>query len=1078
VIEPLVIRASAGTGKTYRLSLEFINLLLQYRTSFEEILVITFTRKATAEIRERIFTQLRNIIEDNEEGGKLKQSFRENINPNIEFNSEEIDFLKKTYATMITAKSQVKINTIDSFVNNVFTGIIAPFNNIQEFRIDNRINQEILPEIFDRILQAESLDSYKDIFLLSKSRNLDQFRNFVLEIIENRWLFNFIDPSQLKDLDIDSNRESAFNSYKELLNQFLNILHDEIINKAIPVDKLFQIQFLKAVQVFLKISELKKEDIKRELYNVLHDVNFLQENFNLLFSKNPWNGTRIKSDALKKIYPQLQSSLAEFLYYDKAIIEQLEIITLASNILQVYDEIKFRDRIFTHADISYYTFRYLYDPELSLIENNNVMNLFYEQLSYNIRFVLIDEFQDTSILQWSIIKPVLKELLSGEGQKDHGRIIIVGDEKQAIYGWRGGEKKLLTAFSDITGFGIEDDDLTTSYRSKPVLMQWLNKCFGSKSLGLSNNWQYSKIDTFKKNGGFVQLDLRNGELFSDNKEKLSKHDIYTEFVQQVLKVKLAEGSIDQKDTAILMRTNSELDKMAQVLDEAGIDYVLEASGSLFQHKAIQPLLDAISFLVFEDLYSLIKFLRSDLVLMYPDKIRDLLKVYKSCSSIKEFLDKETTYPFLKTLKKLRSTSSSILNTVKTLIEEMRFVEIYNTEIDLRNLLRFLEVAAEFEKTNHEYPVDLFGFLTYCRAVADKEDYSQIGQVISDSIRLLTIHKSKGLQFETVFALFNISSSVGRSRSGFKFYYDFSNDFNSLRDFAITYNYDKVLQLSNKSSLTDKVKKREYDDELNNIYVALTRAKNNLFLNLHYYKKGNIEKFFNDITPDSSLLKNFAKSLYSEFLPEIKESSPTSHHFSWGDISRDSSSDPQKNEFIPLLENKLGIFDRDSYIKADKKDFHKLKKEIIANRSIQIGNVVHEYLSHIEFDSIEARQTALKRTVTKFGTIFPKKMIQSIISGTETFIDKNSELFNNSIWDKAYNEFTLFEENGREYRVDRLLISETNRQILIIDYKTGHSYEQEQLDRYRQIIEELPIVKDQGFSVSAEFKEIVISKETL
>jgi len=1073
VNETLVIKASAGTGKTYRLSLEFINLLLQYRTSFEEILVITFTRKATAEIRERIFSQLKNIIENNDEGSALRQSFTEKINPEIKFNSEEIDFLTKTYTKMITAKSQVKINTIDSFVNNVFTGIIAPFNNIQEFRIDNRINQEILPEIFDRILQSESLEHYKGIFLRSKGRNLDQFRNFVLQIIENRWLFNFIDPSQLTDLDLEEASETAKNDYSVLLEEFLETLHNEINKRDLPVSNLLQSQFLKAVKIYIKAADLKRDDIRNVLFEVLNDGDFLQEHFNLLLSKNPWNGSRIRSKELKEIYPQLQASLSEFLFYDKAVIEQLEIITLASNILQVYDEIKFRDRIFTHSDISYYTFRYLYDPELSLIDQNNVMNLFYEQLSYNIRFVLIDEFQDTSILQWSIFKPVLKELISGQGQKDHSKIIIVGDEKQAIYGWRGGERKLLTSFSDIIGSEIREDDLTTSYRSKPRLMKWLNRCFGSEFLNYSQNWLYREIDAFKEDGGYVQLDLRNGDKFGDNPDKLSKYEIYKEFVGNILEKRLADGSIDKKDTAILMRTNSELEEMAQVLDEAGIDYVLEASGSLFKHKAIQPLLDIISFMIYDDLYSLIKFLRSDLVLMYPDKIRDLIKQFKSSSSILSFLDKESSYPFIKTIKKLRSASFSIVQTVKILIEELRFVEIFNTEIDLKNLLRFLEVAAEFERSNHEHPIDLTGFLTYCRAVAEKEEYSQIGQAFSDSIRLLTIHKSKGLQFETVFAVFNISSSTGRSGSSFKFYYDFSDNFTSLRDFAITYNYDKVVQLSHKNSLTEKVSKREFEDELNNIYVTLTRAKNNLFLYLHYYKKGDLDKLFKDITIESSLLKNFAKHLYSEFSKEITQVSPTSHHFSLGNISRDSRSEVEKNNFIPELENKLDLFDLNRSERSDKKDFHKLKKEIMENFSIQIGIIVHDYLSYIEFDSEESRQTAMKRTIAKYGSLFPTKMILNIISDADLFIDKNKILFSSSCWDKVFNEYTLFDINGKEHRVDRLLINETDKQILIIDYKTGHSYEQEQLDRYKEILDRLPVVRNEAYTIKTEFKEVEI-----
>ncbi|MFC1887606.1 UvrD-helicase domain-containing protein [Candidatus Cloacimonadota bacterium] len=1073
--ETLVIRASAGTGKTYRLSLEFINLLLKYRTSFEEILVITFTRKATAEIRERIFSQLKVILEDNEDSCDLRRTFREKINPEIEFNSEEMGFLRETYARMITAKSKVKISTIDSFVNNVFTGIIAPFNNIQEFSIDNKINQEILPEIFERILQPDRLEHYKDIFLKSKSRNLDQFRDFVLEIIENRWLFNFIDPSQLQELDLESHQEAAKNSFSELVMEFLHVLQDEINKKDKPVSDLLQKDFLKVTLNHLKLSELENADLENELFTAFMDEEFLQDNFSLLLSKNPWHGNRIRSNTLKEIYPQVQSSLSEFLYYDKAVIEQLEIITLASNILQVYDEIKFRDRIFTHSDISYYTFRYLYDPELSLIDKNNVMNLFYEQLSYNIRFILIDEFQDTSILQWSIIKPVLKELISGEGQKEHSSIIIVGDEKQAIYGWRGGERKLLTDFSTLIGSDILNDNLTTSYRSKPVLMHWLNRCFSSNLLDYSRNWQYSSIDTFKRTGGYVQLDLKNGDQFGDNPEKLPKYEIYKEFVDRILLKNLSKGSIDPKDTAILMRTNSELQEMARVLDEAGIDYVYETSGSLFQHKAVQPLLDVISFLVYDDLYSLIEFLRSDIILMYPDKIRDLIKEYKACDSINEFLDQNISYPFLKTLAKLRSTSLSVLQTVKILIEESNSVQIFCTEIDLRNLLRFLEIAAEFERKNHDYTVDLSGFLSYCRAIADKEEYSQIGQAISDSIRLLTIHKSKGLQFETVFAIFNISSSLGRSGSGFKFYYDFSDDFSSLQDFAITLNYDKVMQLSHKRELTDKVKTREFEDELNNIYVALTRAQNNLFLYMHYYKKGYINKFFNDITSESSLLKNFSKHLYSEFSEEINEISPTLLSCSWGEISKESTKKQEIKDHTPCFENKFRIFDPGLALEIPKKDFHKLRSEIINNRSIQVGNVVHEYLSHIEFDSPKARKIAYYRTLSKYGTLFTANDIDLIAEKAELFIDLNRYLFSKECWDKVFNEFSIFNNAGNEFRIDRLLINEADKQILIIDYKTGIYHKQEQLDRYKEIIKKIPIVKHSGYKVNSEFKEILINR---
>ncbi|MDP8201211.1 MAG: UvrD-helicase domain-containing protein, partial [Candidatus Tenebribacter burtonii] len=383
----LVIRASAGTGKTYRLSLEFINLLLKYRISFDEILVITFTKKATAEIRERIFLQLKDIVNNTAVGIELKQNIRKNINSEIQFNKEEMNFLQTVYQNMITNKSAVKISTIDSFVNTVFSGIIAPFHNITEFSIDNKNNNEILPEIYESILQDENLDKYKNIFLQAKRRNLDQFKKLILEIIENRWLFEFIDLSDLNEQDIESEKEQAYRKYKTNLQKFLDLLQNEIFNKVkpTPLENYFQKDFKESFLSSIDFATLETSNIAESLYDVFKDYELLSNNYKLIFDKKKklYHSGKLKNEELKILYSELQSNLADFLYFDKALTEQFNIISLAADVLHIYDEIKFRDKIFTYSDISYYTFRFLYDPQLSIVDKGNVLNVFYEQLSYN-----------------------------------------------------------------------------------------------------------------------------------------------------------------------------------------------------------------------------------------------------------------------------------------------------------------------------------------------------------------------------------------------------------------------------------------------------------------------------------------------------------------------------------------------------------------------------------------------------------------------------------------------------------------------------------------------------------------------
>lgn len=1066
---PLVIRASAGTGKTYRLSLEFINLLLKYRVSFDEILVITFTKKATAEIRERIFDQLKEIVSESKAGLNLIRNIQK-LNSNLKFDQEEMTFLQNVYQNMLTNKSSVRISTIDSFVNTIFSGIIAPYHNITEFRIDNKINTEILPEIYEFILLNDKLKIYQKIFLKAKRRNLETFNKFITNIIENRWIFEFIDLADFDEEMSIIHAEQAEKKYKLNLKTFLSVLQDEIINysKPVAITDLLQKNFSESISAVL--DSLHNNNFASILYDNLTNESYLDGNYKLLLDKNIWNGSRLRNPDLKDIFAEVQSNLANYLYYEKALDEQWKIIFLAADILQKYDEIKFRDRIFTHSDISYYTFRYLYDPQLSIVDQGNVLNLFYEQLSYNTRFVLIDEFQDTSILQWSIFQPMLKEISSGIGQKDYGRVIVVGDEKQAIYGWRGGERKLLTQFETILNEPVKYHSLEKSYRSKPILINWLNRLFGSDHLNIVPEWNYTKIDCDKAEGGFVQLDLLNTNV---NNEKLEKSEIYHEFIRDVLSPNLQQDKINPADTAILMRKNDELKIMASVLDEVGISYTFEISGSLFTHPAVKLLLFVLNFLVYEDIIELIKFLRSDLILMHPIDLKEVIKIYHNSKNLTEFLHNCNLHPCFSILQKLRNQHDSLLNLIKEILENFGVSKIFGSEIDLKNLQKLLEVAAEFERSNHEYSKDMPGFLQYCRALSEKEEYSQIGQSVSDSIKLMTIHKSKGLQFETVFAVSNVTGRSGSNNSGLNMYYEFAENFRSLQDFAFTFNYDKVLKKSQKKDLIDYVDKRDAGDELNNIYVALTRAKNNLFLYLHFDKKGGLGKLLKSIKAGDSVLKNITQTICREFENYLENISEEHHHLQFGSVSKHEENSLEtdiKNYILP------DFFKLDSLKAVEDKEIPNLQQfsiEFLQNKSVLIGNIVHEYLSHIQYFEASQLVIAKNKTISKYGSLMNFNHIQQIIEMINLFIKDNNSYFDRSRWDKVFNEFTIFDQFGKEARIDRLVVNTESKQILIIDYKTGSIYEKEQLDRYRQIIEKLPIVKKEDYRVETEYVKINI-----
>ncbi|MCD4795764.1 MAG: UvrD-helicase domain-containing protein, partial [Candidatus Cloacimonetes bacterium] len=1058
-MKPTIIRASAGTGKTYRLSLEFINLLLSQRVDFKEILVITFTKKATAEIRERIFEHLQNIVHNTEEAQEIIKGLK-TINPELKFDAKDIEFLKCTFQKMLTDKSEVNINTIDSFINAVFSGIIAPFHNIVNYQIDNNINDEYLPEIYQHILKDDNLKLYKNVFLEAKRRNLEQFNNFIKDVINYRWLFEFIDLSEFSEINIEKEKEKCFLAYKKILSEFLQLLSNEIkiyLDKKddkITWDKLIQKNYYELLKEQIDFNLLEVDNLHDWFFNWLTETAFIEENYTLLLNDNNlWNGGRIRNPELKPIFQEMQHELADFLFYEKALNEQFNIISLAAEILKIYDKIKFRDKIFTHSDISYYTFRYLYDKELSIIDNNNILNIFYEQLSYNTRFILIDEFQDTSILQWKIFQPLINETLSGEGQRSYGGLIVVGDEKQAIYGWRGGERRLLADFQELLNFEMQTDSLTTSYRSKPILMNRINRLFNSEFLNFINDWDYTNIDSFKKQDGFVQVHFRNREKIEGvQEEKLDRVHIYHEFVSETLLPLMKEGKITLQDTAILMRKNKELEEMATVLDEAGISYTLESSGSLFDHHAIKPILHILKFIVYEDPIELIKSLRSDIVLMHPKKLKQILNIYKNADDLDDFFQQTSDEHYLNSLQNIKSKRNSIVNIVKTIVEEFNFTKLFSSEIELKNIHRFLGIAIEFENTDHEHTIDLPGFLSYCRALKEKDEYSQLGQTYSDAIKLLTIHKSKGLQFETVFTLFDVTSRPGGNYTGLKLYYNFEDNFDDLEDFALTYNFDKILKKSNKKDLIKKVEKRNAGEELNNIYVAFTRAKNNLFIYLHYKKTGNLEKFIGDIKNESSVLKNVTKTVFNEFSDDMKSISDVHQIIEYGKITRDiSDKEIQKSASLPFAGKYMELFNWEDISEKEQENLHQIKKEFLENQSLLTGNIVHFYLSNIDYDNDQNRKVAFYRTIAKYGSLMHRHKIQEIIEKTNAFIRENSEFFSKENWDKIFNEYLVFDNFGKEFRIDRMMVNTQNKEILIIDYKTGTHYKEEQLDKYKEII---------------------------
>ena len=1113
-----VIRASAGTGKTYRLSLEYIGLLLKFRqmnVHFSEILVITFTKKATAEIRERIFSQLDVIVSGMEGGKELVNNLYDILG--IHLTKDDLVYLKAVYHEMLINKNQVQISTIDAFTHSIFKTIISPYLGLTTFEINNTTDKELLAEIYQYLLENEkNLEKIRDLFDRSNRRNIESYEKFITSLLNDRWIFHFIQESGLTGTDrcvpqkvIDSYLTAFRTCYYDILARFKDYLIEDHIEK--PISSVLK---KNAFELFFDNKNTELSSLGDGIKSKLENTDFILDNTDFfLKAETFWNGGQVlRKNAYKELAGELTlelqkaaESLADYLFYTQLRPEEEEIRQIAELVFQKYDEIKFRTKTFTYADISYYTFKYLYDPELSLLEQDFVSNDFYEYLSSAIRFILIDEFQDTSIIQFKILLPIIKEIVSGFGVKEYGGAIVVGDEKQSIYGWRGGERDLLIRMPDILG-EPEQVTLDTSYRSNPNLIHFVNAIFESDYLqkkfeegGIS--WTYAPIKAFKKDmDGCALTCFRNySNAKIDNNNISQKEDTLREFVEELVYPRIKEKKIVLKDTAILARKNSDLNYIASLLDDYGVNYILESSNSVLQHRVVKPIMFLYRFLVYRDIHDLLRFLRSDYVLMdgkdlkrvlieyrdLPDGNKLTLSLFQRLSDMDImakigkivydfFVGKENKPNEIPPVKK------DLLNFTKEILEDFNVLDIFALENDIMNLNLFLEIIAEFKQMKLDYAQNLKGFLEYCVDNESFESFQQVGLEDVDALNLMSIHKSKGLEFDNVFLYWDLSTRSGNSYGSLDTYTAYTQDYGKLADFSLIFNHNKILPISQHKHLSEQKDIKESIEVVNNFYVAMTRARSNLFLYLAYKKTGGLQGFLDAVSSEEnpSIAHLLTATLYQYYQNDSKLEEINPHH-AVGQVGLISKPPvvAKKDEKVDYsyIQKYMNV-DRSKWLTIDKKrlereEFLDFKSLYLKKKDIDKGNVVHYYLSLIKYASEEERLQAVSRTKSYYGNLFRQDELEKLFNIVDEFVYKNSLFYSPEKWTKVFTEYILFSPTGKEMRLDRVMVDEQNKEICVIDYKTGEIYEQEQLDDYIQTISSLPATKEQGYTVRGQFVEI-------
>lgn len=1109
-----VLKASAGTGKTYRLSMEYLNILLKHQYdpefSFKNILVITFTKKATAEIKSAVFERLHDILIERKED---KIIYLEKL-AERKLNEKDMQYLNHCYETMLIQKDHINISTIDSFINTIFKSLIAPIINISNYQVFEVNADDIYEKCFDLLLKrfpdADVISFMKRLQIRNKKDMIKYFQ----DLLTFRFLNYFIKADQLFKWDSSNADLRLKDTRKQMLaviSGYLDMFNQIVSGKS--TSDVLDSYLTSYIKGLLKLSSnIRYADFYQAYIEYLsvdeffeHDERFLTFLEKLKF----WDGRKIREKGNEDLYRYESDLLPIFrAYFNDAFLypEIDEILAFWDKFLLCYDEIKMNEKKFTFDDLLWYTYSHLFTEDHQLLSPQNqwVNNEFYEALCMNIQYVLIDEFQDTGIMQFNVFKPILAELLSGSGRFNETGIIIVGDEKQSIYEWRGGERSLLSQMTQYLNLQAPED-LKVCFRSNAGIIKLINTLFNTINYqhlfsSPDQQWFYdadilandqtspsgilTSLYQYKRQKGKSDLsddvpeespDLMDETEEEDKLQINTKINSYKSFVNDFVIPALHPDYYDQ--TAIIARTNEDLIAIEAELIKQNIPSFRQSSSSLFEHPAIVSIIALLRFIVYYDWKSLLILLRSDLFLISAQTLKNLADQIDafylnniSANDLISFLNQQTEYQKIKEISDnyhtsvSKNQSFSIVRFVDQIIQTLSVNAVFSEENQLKNLYQFMEICQDFDLHPAPFVHSCDGFLQYIEQLIEGMGQKQSAVKLNHAVELLTIHKSKGLTYHTVFVYQNISSSQFPKKS--LYFYQFSKQrIGQLSQWQITNKYRKAVLTFN-PDLKNQIKMKEHIEELNNTYVALTRAVQNLGIFIAMPELSEKKSFGSDRP-----LSIIASILFDEnsvnlientafVYPEIKEESQyQKFDFKGTHLLKSCCSDEEaKDQTNPDYE---AILDK---IKQRTKEFSE-------NRSALKGSVIHDYLSHILYNTVQEKQWAKLKTIQDYGNLLSLKEIEQMIDDADRFIDQHPETYSRQ-WDKVLNEYSIFTDQ-QTFRIDRLMMNSKEHVIKIIDYKTG-GYADEQIQNYKNIINKLAEQFGHEVKIETEYLSVELS----
>lgn len=1049
----IIYKSSAGSGKTYTLTLEYLKLALANPNAFRQILAVTFTNKATQEMKERIIQQLKRLCSEVDPMETMDKELM--LALNVEESGLKL-LAKQTLTAILHDYGRFAVSTIDSFFQRVVRAFAREVDLNAKFEVEldqaavlDRVVDRVVMQVmeneflhkwlvdyaYEQIQNGKSWDIRRNIRELGQQIFQEDFKKYAPEIKQ------FLeDQENIKLLQSFVRERKA-----ELLKLAINL--KEEANEIRVQNGLEWSDFNRG---FIKVLDLlgdRNEPIPELSASIQAKIDD-PDSWHTKTSKQKEAIISAYESGLNLILKQTQVLRAKWNTL-QAIAKNSYVFGVFKNLLDELTLIKKEENILLISDANEF---------LKEITKGNDTPFIYEKVGNQYKNYLIDEFQDTSGFQWESFKPLLENAL-GQNQTN----LLVGDVKQSIYRWRGGELKLLLSQvqHEIGKERIQVENLKTNFRSLPHVVDFNNTIFAALPAAmervLTESYGVENPQILSQAYADVAQEVSPKKLESEFKGKVKLEFINLKEQEEDLKfdeavlaklpalvMELQDHGYELKDIAFLVRTKAQGEAIADELmryaaenPESTYRFDVLSDESMFLNKAasVKALVSGLTFLQNPNDKVQYKTMWYYLAVLLDAKVdHELFALDQMPAFLRE---REVEF-------KAKVTLMLQLPLMEALEELIKVLGPTDLDLERAYISGFKEAVYDFTAKNR---ADLSGFLEWWEINQTKRTVK-----IPDghnAMRILTIHKSKGLQFKVVLMPF-LHWSIFDTAKGNVVWSPFEDREKGLSA-IIPLTLNSKLADSDFSETYAEEATMAYLDSLNMLYVSLTRAEDVFMAFLPYRDKINSQNYI-EVQLQQLVQSHAGSGLGWSLISNFDQESKVFELGEWPDREAKPSQ-------VIASPNLRWAYKNWSEVLRLKKYAVDFSLEGLEQRKKQrFGLLVHEILE------LSKDQTAVMQNLNSF--YFDGRLNEA----EKKLVEKQlEELFKDPLFASWFGssgvllaEQGILLPGGKQKRPDRIILNE--EEAVIVDFKTGEAKSSyaAQVKEYMELVAKLSQKPSRGY----------------